>query len=158
MNTLGLPRFPAAVATAMLLLCTPLFADTAAPAREGTGDEKQEPAAHPAGKVYEGMPAADLRALIGKPDIIKPVETKKGHAEVWIYRRLKRSTTDTITVGNKPITTRQKRGDEYVDVVIGQEPIIKKQLTDVYEVASFLIVNDQFILCKNTEETEQSFQ
>lgn len=111
-------------------------------------------------KVYEGMPASELKALIGKPEKIIQVATppgKTGHAEIWIYKRRKSTSTDTVTIGTRPITIKQKRGDSYVDVVISNEPVIKNRLTETFDVAAFLIVNEQYITTTRTEEKQESF-
>lgn len=151
--TLAFRKFTVATVACALPLGATSFA------AEGTAHTKETPqAAAPKKGVYEGMPAADLQALIGKPEKIVPVSTKTGHAEVWIYKRLKRTNTDVITIGTKPVIARQQRGDDWVDVVVGHEDITKNKLTEVFEVASFLIVNDQYITCTNTEEKVESFQ
>lgn len=113
-------------------------------------------------RVYVGMPAKELEALIGKPQKIVPVTTpvKKGtHAEVWIYKRLKQSTTESVTIGSKPIMGRRPTGDgSWTDTVLTTEPIDKTRVTNTYQIASFLIVNGRFVATTLTEERDQHFQ
>jgi hypothetical protein len=104
------------------LVGIPLFGEpsssSSAPAAEGAKAAQTSKQAKKG--VYEGMPASELQALIGKPDKVVPVDTpegKKNQAEVWIYKRLKSTSTDTVTIGTKPVTTRVKQGDNYVDVL-----------------------------------------
>lgn len=119
----------------------------------------KKPARNP---VYVGMPAKELEALIGKPQKIIPVKTpvaKGNHSEVWIYKRLKSSSSESVTIGSKPIMGRRQSGDgTWTDVVLTTEPVEKMRVTDIYEVASFLIVNGRFIATTHTEEKDQHFQ
>lgn len=148
------------LAVVLLFVGIPLFGDSSAPAPSAE-EAKPSRAPKPAQKgVYEGMMASELQALIGKPDKVVPVDTpegKKNHAEVWIYKRLKSTSTDTVTVGTKPVTTRVKQGDNYVDVVVSNEPVIKNRVTEIYQVASFLIIQGRFIKSTQTEEKRQYF-
>lgn len=108
------------------------------------------------------MPAAELRALIGKPDKVVPVPTKSGQTdqvEIWIYRRLINSSTEIVTVGNKPIMGRRLNGDgTSTEYVMTTEPVNKNRVTETYKVASFLIANGQYITTTQTEEKQQYFQ
>ncbi|HTZ20824.1 MAG TPA: hypothetical protein VMC06_08075 [Opitutaceae bacterium] len=168
MNILRIPglRYFLAPITALLVIAgASLHGETAeakpAPAAEG---QAATPGAKPAKKgIYVGMPAAELQALIGKPEKIVPVPnnngTENGHGEVWVYRRLIKSSTEVVTIGSKPVMGRRQTGNgTWSDVVLSTEPVTKNRLTQVYQVASFLIVNGQFVTNKQSEETEQSFQ
>ncbi len=167
MNILRTPnsrRFLAWVVAFLMIAGARLFAqalDTKpAPAAEG---QPATPAAHPVKKgVYVGMPAAELMALIGKPDSIVQVPTKSGkggHAEIWIYRRLINSSTEMITTGSKATTIRRPNPNgTSSDVVVSTEPVTRNRITDTYRVASFLIVNSQFVTTTQTEEKKQYFQ
>jgi hypothetical protein len=123
-----------------------------------TAAPQVQPTPGPQQQFHEGMPAEELQRLIGKPEKVLPVATKKGHAEVWIYKKYKRTSMDTVKVGTKPITIREKRGDNYVDVVVSYEDVLKNRRTEVFAVASFLIVNGQYITCTQTEEKTESFE
>ena len=116
----------------------------------------------PKRQVYVGMPAKELEALIGKPQKIIPVKTpvaKGNHVEVWIYKRLKSSSSESVTIGTKSINGRRQLSDgTWTDVVLATEPVEKMRVTDTYQVASFLIVNGRFITTTLTEEKEQHFQ
>lgn len=142
-------RVPALVC----LLCISLHANPS----EATETPKTQQPQSASPRVYEGMPAAELRALIGKPEKIVPVASKKGHAEVWIYRQLKHTTVDMVQVGTKPVIIRQKNGNDYVDVVVSEDPILKNRRTEVFAVASFLIVDGHYITCTQTEQKAESF-
>ena len=167
MNILRLPspRYLLAPITALLVIAgAPLPGEPAeakpAPAAEG---QAATPAAQPAKKgVYVGMPAAELQALIGKPEKIIPVpsnSTESGHGEIWVYRRLIKSSTEVVTIGTRPVTGRRQTGNgTWSDVVLTTEPVTKNRLTQTYQVANFLIVNGQFVGNKQSEETQQSFQ
>lgn len=150
--------------TAATLIATPaLFgASSEEPAQQPASDSPQAAPVKTTAKkkVYEGMPASELQTMIGKPEKIIPVAIppgKTGHAEVWIYKRHKSTSTDTVTIGTRPITIKQKRGESYVDVVISNEPVTKNRITETFDVAAFLIVNGQYITTTRTEEKQQSF-
>ena len=167
MNILRLPspRCLLAPVTALLVIAVaPLPGEPAeakpAPAAEGPA---ATPVAQSAKKgVYVGMPAAELQALIGKPEKIIPVPSttaEAGHGEIWVYRRLIKSSTEVVTIGTKPVMGRRQTGNgTWSDVVLTTEPVTKNRLTQTYQVANFLIVNGQFVGNKQSEETQQSFQ
>jgi hypothetical protein len=167
MNVLRIPgsRCLLAPVTAFLLIAgVPLFGETAeakpVPATEG---QTTAPAARPAKKgLYVGMPAAELQALIGKPEKIVPVpasSAENGHGEIWVYRRLIKSSTEIVTIGTRPVMGKRQNGNGvWVDVVLSNEPVTKNRITQTYQVASFLVVNGQFVTSTKTEESQQSFQ
>jgi hypothetical protein len=167
MNILRIPgsRCLLAQVTALLLIAgAPLLGEPAdakpAPAAVGPA---ATPAAQPAKKgLYVGMPAAELEALFGKPEKIIPVPapaTESGHGEIWVYRRLIKSSTEVVTIGTKPVMGRRQTGNgTWADVVLTTEPVTKNRLTQTYQLANFLIVNGQYVMCTKTEESQQSFQ
>ena len=167
MNILCIPssRCLLAQITALLMIVgAPLLGEPAdakpAPAAEG---QAATPAAQPAKKrIYVGMPAAELQTLIGKPEKIVPVPAKSdenGHGEIWVYRRLIKTSTEVVTIGTKPVMGRRQSGNgTWSDVVLSTEPVTKNRLTQTYQVASFLIVNGQFVTNTQTEENQQSFE
>lgn len=164
MNMPGALNFARTLVPLATIILTPLpsLLGEAAPSPAPVTEVPQASPAPTAAKkkVYEGMPASELQALIGKPEKIIQVATppgKTGHAEIWIYKRRKSMSTDVVTIGTRPITIKQKRGDTYVDVVVSNEPITKNQTTETFDVAAFLIVNGQYITTTRTEEKQLSF-
>ena len=168
MNILRLPSprcLLAQIAALLVIAGAPLAGEPAdaKPAPAAEGPTATPAAAQPAKKrIYVGMPAAELQALIGKPEKIVPVptnSTENGHGEIWVYRRLIKSSTEVVTIGTKPIMGRRQTGNgTWSDVVLSTEPVTKNRLTQTYQVANFLIVNGQFVANTQSEEAEQSFQ
>jgi hypothetical protein len=91
------------------------------------------------------MPAEALQALIGKPEKIVPVpaqSSENGHGEIWVYKRLIKSSTEVVTIGPRPVMGRRQTGNgTWSDVVLSTEPVTKNRLTQSYQVTHFLIVD-----------------
>lgn len=151
--------------TAILMIAgAPLFGETAETKQGPAADEKPSSlTTQPTKKhIYVGMPAEELQALIGKPQKIVSVPSKsdkEGHAEIWVYRRLSKSYTEVVTVGYKPVMGRRQNGNgSWADVVLSNEPETKFRVTEIYQVASFLIANGKYVATTQSEEKQQSFQ
>lgn len=167
MNLLRIPSFRGflpQIAAILTIVGAPLFGEPT-DAKQTTAAEGKptSTAAQPNKKrVYVGMPAAELQALIGKPEKIIPVPRKSDkdeQAEIWVYRRLIKSYTENVTIGSKPITSRRPNGDgTSSDVVLLNEPVTQYRLTEVFQVARFLIANGQYVATTQYEEQQQTFQ
>ncbi len=164
MNTLRIPSFRRLwpLITAILVIAgVPLFGEpadaTPAPATGG----KTTAAAPAKNRVYVGMPAEELQALIGKPERIVPVPSKSGkdgHVEIWVYRRLIKTSTEIVQIGTKPIMLKKLNSNGTVtDVIVSYEPVNPNRVTEVYQVANFLIANGQFVTTTQSEEKVQTF-
>ncbi|HLP07430.1 MAG TPA: hypothetical protein VK178_04630 [Opitutaceae bacterium] len=159
----ALSRIPAAFTAALFLVSGySALADepVAAPVAEAPAQT-----AKPAGakKLYEGMPSAELRALIGEPKRIVPAKLPNNKTgEWWVYERLKGTTTESVAIGTEPITsrgqTRTAEGTVDVDNVVGFDVVKENRTVEIYEVASFLIYDGVYVTNKKTEEKRPVFQ
>lgn len=159
----ALSRLPAAL-TAALFLVSGYSALAGEPVAAPTADTPAQ-AAKPAGakKLYEGMPSAELRALIGAPQRVVPAKLPNDKTgEWWIYERLKGTTTESVAIGTKPITSRgqQKTAEGTVDVdnVVGFDVVKENRTVEIYEIAAFLIYDGVYVTNKKTEEKRPVFQ
>jgi hypothetical protein len=159
-----LSRVPAAIAAASLLFISGTAACGGEPSADPTVATQTE-TVKPAGskKVYEGMPSAELRALIGEPTRVVPAKLPNNKTgEWWVYERLKGTTTESVAVGTTPITSRRQskttEGTVDVDNVVGFDVVKENRTVEVYQVAAFLIYDGAYITCKKTEEKRPVFQ
>lgn len=99
-------------------------------------------------------PAAFLRRSALPP--LSP-NSQKNHVEISLYKHLKSASTDTVTIGTKPVTTRVKQGDNYMDVFVSNEPVIKNRVKEICQAASSLIIQGGCIKSTQTEGKRQHF-
>lgn len=113
-------------------------------------------------RIYVGMPAAELQALIGKPEKIIQVphkSDKDGQTEIWVYRKFIKSFTEPVTIGSRPVMGKRQNADgTSSDVVLSNEPVTKFRLTEVYQVARFLITDGKYVATTQFEENQETFQ
>lgn len=139
-----------------------LLGSTSLAAQEAAGKAAVE-IVRPEGKRTEkeaslkaGMAAAEVRAILGTPQKIDPLQAPSGDAEIWTYTTQTEISRERFQVGSRPITTlvRDSNGRER-EQVIGEEPLwgTKKRLrTRTYQV---LLFNGQFLNDKVSEEEKQ---
>jgi len=105
-----------------------------------------------------GMPAAEVQALIGKPQAIEQMDTPEGRADVWVYRRLKESVTTSEYAGEKPITKETIDGvGRVITDVVASEAIMRPMRKDTYEVVRVLIFKGVFVNLRKSVETKQTW-
>lgn len=103
--------------------------------------------------LQQGMPAAEVLKLLGKPGEVKPMEAPTGKAEVWVYTTREEVSRERFEVASHPITTlvRDREGTERT-VVIGHEPVYATQKRILVRTYQVLMFNDHFLNDKITIE------
>ncbi len=90
--------------------------------------------------VKRGMPAEELVAVLGEPDIRQPVAEYSVDAEIWVYNRTVGSDSKMVLMGTErrafwdPI----RRQVYYLDM-----PVYQPEVTAAVEVSEIMMVKDQ---------------
>jgi hypothetical protein len=119
---------------------------TAPPAAEGPD---------PWRSLAANMTADQVRASLGTPAQIRPLQTSQGAAEVWIYRR-----TVSVEVGLAPTSTEEV---PYYDPFIKSERTVMNQVYSqesraVTEELQLLMYDGKLVSSKRGYRTERSYQ
>ncbi len=126
-----------------------------APSTSATAQaEKEKPKTPPGWPVLKtGASAEEVIKLVGKPDVVKPMATKEGKAEIWIYRRLAKEFTRQTAAATEDLKTFGTDGMTTISV-----PSQKMEYISVYQVSSLLMFNGQLVTAAQKAETERHFQ
>jgi hypothetical protein len=133
--------FGLALTTLILAGCA-----TAPPAAEGPD---------PWRSLVANMTADQVRASLGTPAQIRPLQTSQGAAEVWIYRR-----TVSVEVGLAPTSTEEV---PYYDPFTKSERTVMNQTYSqesraVTEELQLLMYDGKLVSSKRGYRTERSYQ
>lgn len=89
-------RLPAAALTLLLAGCV---SDATTPAPPAT----PAAAARTFPELTQGMTADEVRAKLGSPESVSPMESPEGRAEVWVYRFENTVGTEQVATGMKSV-------------------------------------------------------
>lgn len=107
----------------------------------------------------QGMPAAEVLKIMGKPDDISPMEAPSGKAEVWTYRTRTDKGQTRYQINSRPITTTVEGVDgNKRQVVVGEEPIFGTERRTEVRTYQILMFNDHLLNDKVTTEEERSLE
>lgn len=129
-------------------------APPAAPAAAGAN------AAKPAKPALEkGMTAEQVIKLIGKPTEIRPISVEDaggGKAERWVYRRDGGTRIIQVPIGTREVPAfvgmvQEANQQHRSEVIYGPKTI------RIFNVTSLLMVNDQLVLARQTQEAEERY-
>lgn len=140
-------RFPHLV---LVLLAGFLALDVAAKEKSAKPEKSAESAATARtaqeSSLKQGMPAAEVLKVLGKPGAIEPMEAPTGKAEVWSYTTRQEISRERFEISSRPITTvtRDSTGNERT-IVIGHEPIYGTQKRILVRTYQVLMFNDHFL-------------
>ena len=135
-----------------------------APAKPGTPPAVSNDVTTPTAKspakpaLAKGMTAEEVIKAVGKPVEIKPIESKDGKAETWIYRRKAGFAFINVPAGTREVPVFTGVGTTGNDRVQNQTEIIytQKRVT-VYQVTSLLMFNDRLVLAKQSKEQSEVY-
>ncbi len=147
-------RRAAVVALASAILLLPGRSEPAAPPdRPPAGRTGPEPsgAGTSLAALRKGMTAAEVRAILGEPDGIKPFKSPDIGVYVWTYNRIVRGPERQVITGTREIPA--------VNPITGlpitqQEPIYAQEITYLHETIELLMQGDILLAWKRqvTEE------
>lgn len=134
-------------------------AKTGTPQEPAAPPEKAKALKNPEGwpVLKKGATAEEVLKLVGKPDQIRPMDTKEGKAEVWVYRRLARHVErqSAVTTQNVTMFTGSGTGnDAYAATAV---PVFRTEHINVYQVSSLLMFEGQLVTATQKVETERKF-
>ena len=132
---------------------------TAAPAGDSATvlPKMETMASGPEAGLRQGMPATEIKRIMGNPDDTKPMKSPNGTAEVWLYRVIVKQTQQEIPVMGTPTTrTEQAGGSNTQTVVTGTAMSYKTVRMTVYRKTSLLVFNGALLNQKVTYEQEMS--
>ena len=118
----------------------PIFASLLGLAGCNTSPDTEMPNLTEPFAVTRGMPAAELVAKLGEPDIRQPVAEYSVDAEIWVYNRTVDSDSRMVLMGTErrafwdPI----RRQVYYLDL-----PLYQPEVTASIEVSEIMMVKDQ---------------
>ena len=134
---------------------------TGAPAAEKPIAESKSKAdlkAGPENLLTKGMPADEVKKIMGAPAEIKPFAAPSGKAELWVYPRKTDRTTAQIEVGSKPIVVISPGADGQMhNRTIAEVPVFKTQETITEEKVELLMFNDHFLEKKLTRQISRRY-
>jgi hypothetical protein len=120
----------------------------------------QKPVKNPEGwpVLKKGMPAADVLRLIGKPDLVQPMDTKEGKAEVWIYRRLAKTVHQQSATGvaSIPAFTGMGLGNDATGTA--STLTYRMEEISIYQVSSLLMFDGKMAAASQKVERESRFE
>jgi len=105
------------------------------------------------------MTAAEVKAIMGQPADIKPIETPIGTAERWVYRRSTRGAARQVQVGTNSTqvsSINSSTGSTNVMQTI-DEPIYKMQTQVFDETINLLVYDGKFMKMNRVVEVRMEF-
>ena len=132
-----------------LFLVSLLVVGGPSPLSAGNKQAKMPPATERTAReatLRQGMPAADVLRIMGKPNTVEPMEAPTGKAEVWSWVTRTPKGQNRYEIGSRPITNSSVGADGVSrEAVIGQEIIYgTERLTEV-RTYQILMFNDHFL-------------
>jgi len=145
--------------SALLAGSVSAFADTK-PADNAAGLSPDRKAKNPEGwpVLKAGTPAEEIRRLVGRPDVIRPMEAKDGKAEVWVYRRLAKHIARQSATTTENVSAYTGMGDSGGANINVAVPSFRMEHVMVYQVSSLLMFDGKLVTGTQKVETERHFE
>lgn len=102
-----------------------------------------------------GMTAKEVIRAIGKPERIKPRESKEGKAEVWTYRRELGRWTDQRVVAEMGLPAFISTGPGNGGMGTVYEPVYRTEHVTEIQVSSILMFDDKLVTATQQTELER---
>ena len=105
--------------------------------------------------VKKGMTAEQVRALVGKPEQIKPFKDGELHSEVWVYQRVisEEARMVAVTTQEIPVTNPLTGQTSLV-----AEPVMSHEFIKVSEITELLMIDGRLIEWKRKPQVDRTIQ
>lgn len=119
-----------------------------------TVEAKSEAPRKPFGKLAKGMPATQVRELLGLPAEVTPSVTAGVKSEIWTYRESYPGKTQSVPGEMQEIP--------YVDPISGEmrmikQPILRTEITRIAETTELLLIEGKLIEWKQRREARRGY-
>ena len=107
----------------------------------------------------KGMTAEAVRAIMGEPAEIKPMQSPVGQAETWTYHRRTSGVTQQVQVGTRATALSAIGGDGQAHVTQTiEEPVFAQKVEIVDETISLLMFDGRLLEQKKSAQTRQEYK
>ena len=101
------------------------------------------------------MTAEQVRALLGQPVVVRPMNSAQGSAEVWIYRRAVSGGVDLVATGTQEIPATNPLTGQQTTVL---EPVYSQESRTVEQELQLLMYDGKLVSWKRADRTKRDYQ
>ena len=105
--------------------------------------------------LQKNLSAAQVKALVGEPDEIRPFKADGLPSEVWVYRRKISETVLQVPIGSRNVPATNPITGQAITII---ESVYENQLEMVIETVELLLIGQRVIEWKRSRSTERAFR